>query len=76
MLREIKSFWQNPLRWCKRRYLRWFALSYWSYRWLASSGVERQFALVQIWRVAAGFDFAAWMLALEDSVRPEYWSMM
>lgn len=76
MLGELKSFRQKPLRWLKRRYLRWVALSYWSYRWLVSRGTERQFALVQIWRVVAGFDLAAWMVAMEDSVKPEYWGMM
>lgn len=76
MLGELKSFRQNPLRWIKRRYLRWVALSYWSYRWIVSSGTQRQFAQVQIWRVAAGFDLAAWMVAIEDSVKPEYWGMM
>jgi hypothetical protein len=76
MLGELKSFIQNPLRWLKRRYLRWVALSYWSYRWVVSRGIKRQFAQVQIWRVAAGFDFVAWMVAMEDSVKPEYWSMM
>ena len=76
MLGELKSFRQKPLRWLKRRYLRWVALSYWSYRWIVSRGVERQFAQVHIWRVAAGFDLAAWLLAIEDSVKPEYWGMM
>ncbi|WP_309729415.1 hypothetical protein [Chamaesiphon sp. OTE_75_metabat_556] len=76
MLGELKSFRHNPLRWLKRRYLRWVALSYWSYRWLFSRRQERQFAQVQIWRVVAGFDFAAWLLAMEDSVKPEYWGMM
>lgn len=76
MLGELKSLVKNPLRWLKRRYLRWVALSYWSYRWIVSRGIERQFAQVQIWRVAAGFDLAAWMLAIEDSVKPEYWGMM
>jgi hypothetical protein len=76
MLREFKSFRQNPIRWLKRRYLRWVALAYWSYRWLASRGAERQFAQLQIWRVAAGFDLAAWLLVVEDSVKPEYWGMM
>ncbi len=76
MLEELKSFRQNPLRWVKRRYLRWLAVSYWSYRWLTSRGVERQFAQVQVWRVAAGFDLAGWMVAIEDSVKPEYWGMM
>lgn len=76
MLGELKSFKQNPLRWLKRRYLRWVALSYWSYRWIVSSGVERQSAQVQVWRVAAGFDHAAWLVAIEDSVKPEYWGMM
>jgi hypothetical protein len=52
------------------------ALSYWSYRWIVSRGVERQFAQVQIWRVAAGFDFVAWLVTIEDSVKPEYWGMM
>jgi hypothetical protein len=76
MLGELKSFRQNPLRCLKRRYLRWVALSYWSYRWLVSRGTERQSAQVQIWRVVAGFDLAAWMVAMEDSVKPEYWGMM
>jgi hypothetical protein len=76
MLREIKSLIQNPLRWLKRRYLRWVALSYWSYRWIVSRGVERQFAQVQVWRVAAGFDFVAWKVAINDSAKPEYWGMM
>jgi hypothetical protein len=76
MLGELKSFRQNPWRWLKRRYLRWVALSYWSYRWIVSRRKERQFAQVQIWRVAAGFDHAAWLLAIEDSVKPEYWGMM
>jgi hypothetical protein len=76
MLQEFKSFRHNPLRWLKRRYLRWVALSYWSYRWFVSRGTQRQFAQVQIWRVAAGFDLAAWLLAIEDSVKPEYWGMM
>jgi hypothetical protein len=76
MLRELNSFRQKPLRWLKRRYLRWVALGYWGYRWLVSSGTDRQFALLQVWRVAAGFDLAAWMLAIEDSVKPEYWGMM
>jgi hypothetical protein len=76
MLREFNSFRQKPLRWLKRRYLRWVALSYWSYRWLVSRGTERQFAFVQVWRVAAGFDLASWMVAMEDSVKPEYWGMM
>jgi hypothetical protein len=76
MLGELKSFRHNPLRCLKRRYLRWVALSYWSYRWLVSRRQERQFAQVQIWRVVAGFDFAAWLLAMEDSVKPEYWGMM
>jgi hypothetical protein len=76
MFGELKSFRQNPLRWLKRRYLRWVALSYWSYRWLASQGKERQVAQLQVWRVAAGFDHAAWLVAIEDSVKPEYWGMM
>jgi hypothetical protein len=76
MLREINSFRQKPLRWLKRRYLRWVALGYWSYRWLVSSGIDRQFALVQMLRVASGFDLAAWMLVMEDSIKPEYWGMM
>ncbi len=76
MLGALKSFRQHPLRWLKRRYLRWVALSYWSYRWIASRGIERQFAQVQVWRVAAGFDHAAWLVAIEDSVKPEYWGMM
>jgi hypothetical protein len=76
MLRELKSFQNHPLRWLKRRYLRWVALSYWSYHWIVSHGIERQFAQVQIWRVVAGFDLSAWMVAFEDSVKPEYWGMM
>jgi hypothetical protein len=76
MLGELKSFIQNPLRWLKRRYLRWVALSYWNYRWIVIRGVERQSAKVQVWRVAAGFDHAAWLVAIEDSVKPEYWGMM
>jgi hypothetical protein len=76
MLGDLQSFLQNPLRWLKRRYLRWVALSYWIYRWLISRGTERQFAQVQIWRVAVGFDLAAWMVVMEDSVKPEYWGMM
>jgi hypothetical protein len=76
MLREINCFRQKPLRWLKRRYLRWVALGYWSYRWLVSSGIDRQFALVQMLRVASGFDLAAWMLVMEDSIKPEYWGMM
>jgi hypothetical protein len=76
MLEELKSFIQNPLRWLKRRYLRWVALSYWSYRWIVSRGVERQSAKVQVWRVAAGFDHASWLVAIEDSVKPEYWGIM
>lgn len=73
---QFKSFRRNPLRWLKRRYLRWVALSYWSYRWLVCRGTDRQFAQVQVWRVAVGFDLAAWLLAIEDSVKPEYWGMM
>lgn len=76
MLGELKSFRQKPLRWLKRRYLRWVALSYWSYRWLVSRDLERQIAQIQIWRTVAGFDLAAWMVAIEDSVKPEYWGMM
>jgi hypothetical protein len=76
MLGKIKSFRQNPIRWLKRRYLRWVALSYWSYRWIIGRDNDRQFAQMQIWRVAAGFDLAAWLLAIEDSVKPEYWGMM
>jgi hypothetical protein len=76
MLGKLKSFQRNPVRWLKRRYLRWVALSYWSYRWLIGRRQERQFAQMQIWRVVAGFDFAAWLLAMEDSVKPEYWGMM
>jgi hypothetical protein len=76
MLAELKSFFQNPLRWLKRRYLRWVALSYWCYCWIISRGLDRQSAKVQIWRVVAGFDHAAWLLAIEDSVKPEYWGMM
>jgi hypothetical protein len=76
MLGKLKSFRQNPMRWLKRRYLRWVALSYWSYRWLISRDHDRQFAQMQIWRVAVGFDLAAWLLAIEDSVKPEYWGIM
>ncbi len=76
MFRELQSFQQKPLRWLKRRYLRWVALCYWSYRWLVGRGIDRQFAWVQIWRVVAGFDFAAWLVVVEDSVKPEYWGMM
>jgi hypothetical protein len=76
MLRELNFFRQKPLRWLKRRYLRWLALGYWSYRWLVSSGIDRQFALVQMLRVASGFDLAAWMVVMEDSVKPEYWGIM
>ncbi len=76
MLAEIKSLIQNPLRWLKRRYLRWVALSYWSYRWIVSRDLEKQTAKVQVWRVVAGFDHAAWLVAIEDSVKPEYWGMM
>ena len=43
---------------------------------MVTRGIERQFAQVQIWRVVAGFDFTAWMVAMEDSVKPEYWGMM
>ena len=76
MLGELKSFRQNPLRWLKRRYLRWVALCYWSYRWTVSRGIDRQSAKIQVWRVVAGFDHAAWLAAIEDSVKPEYWGMM
>jgi hypothetical protein len=76
MLRELKSFRQHPIRWVKRRYVRWLAVAYWSYRWISSRGMERQFAQMQILRVAAGFDLAGWMIAIEDSVKPEYWGMM
>jgi hypothetical protein len=75
MLAEFNSFRQNPIRWVKRRYLRWVALTYWSYRWITSRGVDRQLAQVQIWRVAAGFNHAAWVLAMEDFIKPEYWGM-
>ena len=75
MLAEFKSFRQNPIRWVKRRYLRWVALTYWSYRWVMSRGVDRQLAQVQIWRVAAGSNHAAWVLAMEDFIKPEYWGM-
>jgi hypothetical protein len=75
MLDEFKSFRQNPVRWLKRRYLRWLALSFWTYRWIMSSGTDRQFAQVQIWRVVSGFNHAAWVLAMEDFIKPEYWGM-
>lgn len=75
MLRELQSFRQNPLRWVKRRYLRWFALFYWSYLWVTHRGQERQVVQFQILRVAAGFDRAAWILAMEDFIKPEYWGM-
>jgi hypothetical protein len=70
-----KSFWKNPLRWTKRRYVRWFALLYWGYCWLRSSDSDRQFAQVQIWRVLSGFNHASWVLAMEDFIKPEYWMM-
>ena len=70
-----KSFCQNPWRWTKRRYLRWFALLYWGYCWLKTSGKERQTAQVQIWRVISGFDHADWVLAMTDLIKPEYWMM-
>jgi hypothetical protein len=75
MLAEFRSFRQNPWRWIKRRYLRWLALSYWSYRWAVSKGSDRQLAQVQIWRVAAGFNHAAWVASMEDFIKPEYWGM-
>jgi hypothetical protein len=75
MLKEFQSFRQNPLRWIKRRYLRWFALTYWSCLWLVRSGPERQFAQLQILRVSAGFDRASWLLAIEDFIKPEYWGI-
>jgi hypothetical protein len=78
-----KSFWQNPLRWLKRRYVRWFALVYWAYCWLKISGDgspgdklrQRQIIQVQIWRVLSGFNHASWVLAMEDFIKPEYWMM-
>jgi hypothetical protein len=78
-----QSFWKNPLRWTKRRYLRWFALIYWGYCWLKTSGGnspderlrQRQAIQIQIWRVLAGFNHASWVLAMEDFIKPEYWMM-
>ncbi len=78
-----KSFWQNPWRWTKRRYVRWFALIYWGYCWLKASVqgtgaarvVQRQAAQVQILRVLSGFNHASWVLAMEDFIKPEYWMM-
>jgi hypothetical protein len=75
MLRSWQSFRKNPLRWVKRRYLRWFALMYWSYRWAIAQGDERNFAQLQILRVSVGFNRAAWHLAMEDMIKPEYWVM-
>jgi hypothetical protein len=75
MLRSWQSFRQNPLRWVKRRYLRWFALTYWSYRWATAKGAERKEIQLHIVRVAMGFDRAAWLLAMGDMIKPEYWVM-
>ena len=68
-----RSAWPKTRRWCKRRCLRWVALMYWSYCWLLSSGSDKQAAHAQFLRVLSGFNYAGWVLLMQDFIRPEYW---
>jgi hypothetical protein len=75
MWQEFRSFRRHPLRWLRRRYLRWLALFFWCYQWVVCRGEQRQQAQTRIIWIVAGFDRAAWLVAMEDFIKPEYWVM-